>query len=115
MSTRRAAGPDRDRIGRVAAMEISLENASAALSRLEAALDGYDTARAELDVLAAYYESPDWLSDYEADERGEFPSDLPRGVLSQDAVWDLLTARDALCKRMAALAAGGSSSGKDTD
>lgn len=96
-------------------MQISLEITSAALSRLEAALDGYDAARMELDALAAYYESPDWLSDYEADERGELPADLPRGVLSQDAVWDLLTARDALCKRMAALAAGGSSSGKDTE
>ena len=30
------------------------------------------------------------LEDYEADERGEFPPDLKRGVLSQDALFDLL-------------------------
>ena len=28
--------------------------------------------------------------DYEADERGELPPDLKRGVLSQDALYDLL-------------------------
>jgi hypothetical protein len=27
---------------------------------------------------------------YEADERGELPPDLKRGVLSQDALYDLL-------------------------
>ena len=42
---------------------------------------------AELD---AYYTSGLWLEDYEADERGELPPDLKRGVLSQDALFDLL-------------------------
>ena len=31
--------------------------------------------------------------DYEADERGELPPDLKRGVLSQDALYDLLEER----------------------
>ncbi|MBR6376765.1 MAG: DUF4298 domain-containing protein [Oscillospiraceae bacterium] len=40
--------------------------------------------------LEAYYSSGQWLEDYEADERGELPPDLKRGVLSQDALYDLL-------------------------
>ncbi len=40
--------------------------------------------------LRDYYENGQWLRDYEADERGELPSDLKRGVLSQDGLWDLL-------------------------
>ena len=40
--------------------------------------------------LREYYESGQWLLDYEADERGELPRDLKRGVLSQDGLWDLL-------------------------
>ena len=40
--------------------------------------------------LVDYYESGRWLKDYEADERGELPRDLKRGVLSQDGLWDLL-------------------------
>ncbi|MBQ1405132.1 MAG: DUF4298 domain-containing protein [Clostridia bacterium] len=30
------------------------------------------------------------ISPYEADERGELPPDLKRGVLSQDALYELL-------------------------
>lgn len=46
-------------------------------------------------VLAAYLESGQWLQDYERDERGELPAELKRGVLSQDALYDLLTELDA--------------------
>ena len=44
----------------------------------------------KLRLLDAYYTSGQWRDDYEADERGEFPPDLKRGVLSQDALYDLL-------------------------
>ena len=41
-------------------------------------------------ALETYYTSGQWLEDYEADERGELPPDLKRGVLSQDGMYDLL-------------------------
>ena len=41
--------------------------------------------------LREYYENGQWLRDYEADERGELPRELKRGVLSQDGLWDLLS------------------------
>ena len=41
-------------------------------------------------TLAAYQASGDWMRDYELDERGMLPADLKRGVLSQDALYDLL-------------------------
>lgn len=44
-----------------------------------------------LRLLSEYYASGAWLDDYEADERGELPPDLKRGVLSQDALFDLLS------------------------
>ena len=40
--------------------------------------------------LLEYYLGGQWLRDHEADERGELPRDLKRGVLSQDAIWNLL-------------------------
>ena len=43
-----------------------------------------------LSELCAYYESGQWLKDYELDEKGLLPPSLKRGVLSQDAVYDLL-------------------------
>ena len=44
----------------------------------------------KLRLLDAYYTSGEWREDYEVDERGELPRDLKRGVLSQDALYDLL-------------------------
>ena len=44
----------------------------------------------KLRLLDVYYTSGEWRDDYEADERGELPPDLKRGVLSQDALYDLL-------------------------
>lgn len=43
-----------------------------------------------LEELTAYYDSPLWLADYGADEKGLLPPDLKRGVLSQDGVYNLL-------------------------
>ena len=51
-------------------------------------------------VLRKYQESGQWLLDYECDERGELPADLKRGVLSEDAVYDLITDHSALMARM---------------
>ena len=54
----------------------------------------YDQARETGHIpqaLIAYYESGQWLQDYEADERGELPRNLKRGVLSQDGLWELLS------------------------
>jgi len=44
----------------------------------------------KLRLLDEYYTSGEWREDYEADERGELPPELKRGVLSQDALYDLL-------------------------
>ena len=44
----------------------------------------------KLRLLEGYYTSGQWREDYEADERGELPPGLKRGVLSQDALYDLL-------------------------
>ena len=44
----------------------------------------------KLRLLDAYYTSGKWREDYEADEQGELPPDLKRGVLSQDTLYNLL-------------------------
>ena len=62
------------------------------LNRIQAWLKDETSGSVEDDVrvLDAYYRSPLWRSDYEADEAGELPLDLPRGVLSEDAVYNVL-------------------------
>ncbi len=44
----------------------------------------------------AHYIFSEWREDYEADERGEIPPDLTRGVLSQDALFDLLVGAETI-------------------
>ena len=68
-----------DRIERVEKYERLFEEAAAS----------HDPEK--LRLLDAYYSSGQWLEDYEADERGELPPDLKRGVLSQDALHGLLS------------------------
>ena len=49
------------------------------------------SVREDVSILEEYYHSPLWRSDFEADEAGMLPSDLKRGVLSEDAVYNALT------------------------
>jgi hypothetical protein len=48
--------------------------------------------REKAEELAAYYESEDWRQDFADDEAGLLPRDLPRGVLSEDGIWNALEA-----------------------
>lgn len=59
----------------------------------------YDRVRKDLAILAQYEESKLWLEDYEADERGEIPRELKRGVLSQDALDDLFESAKTISPR----------------
>ncbi len=45
------------------------------------------------------------MKDFEADEAGKLPSDLKRGVLSEDAVYDLIIDNRDLVVRMMRIAA----------
>ena len=75
------------RIARICAMEKRMERAKAALAAGE-----LSAAEEDMLALSAYYSGGQWLADYEADERGELPRGLKRGVLSQDGLYDLLEA-----------------------
>ncbi len=51
----------------------------------------YRTLLPDIERLKHYYESGQWQTDYEADEAGLIPSDLKRGILSQDALYDFFS------------------------
>lgn len=77
-------------IQRIAAMEAAFDRVSAAVEALEAALDGYETVKVDIDRLTEYLGTGAWLADFEADESGLVPQDIKRGVLSEDGLYDLL-------------------------
>ena len=51
---------------------------------------GTGDVKEDIRILEEYYRSPSWRVDFEADEAGELPPDLLRGVLSEDAVYNAL-------------------------
>lgn len=78
------------RIDRIKKMEAILDEANASLDELETAVSRYAALQKEIEKLETYYTGGQWRKDYEADEAGKLPKDLKRGVLSEDAVYDLL-------------------------
>ena len=54
------------------------------------AIEDFHALQPDMAELEAYYDGPDWRADFEADEAGRLPKDLKRGVLSEDAVYNLL-------------------------
>ena len=89
-----------EQIARIRNMERRLNRASAAVKRLDAALDQWDAVQEAIATLEEYYGSDLWKQDFADDEAGLLPADLKRGVLSEDAVWNLLTACKELKERL---------------
>ena len=75
---------------RIVAMEAAFDRTAAAVKNLMEALDAYETVRVDIDRLTDYLDSGAWREDFEADEAGFVPVDLKRGVLSEDALYNLL-------------------------
>ena len=79
------------RIERITHMENLLDKSTEVIARLEQALEDFAALQPDVAELEAYYTSPQWRKDFEADETGKLPKDLKRGVLSEDGIYDLLT------------------------
>ncbi len=84
------------RIERISMMEDRYDEISRVLAALDEAVDEYEDFKSELDALRDYMDSGQWKDDYEADEAGQIPSDLKRGVLSEDGLYNLLHDADAI-------------------
>ena len=86
----------KERINNIIAMESNLDLSKAAVDELSAAFDRYLAVQDKLKALSEYYSSRQWMEDFCDDEKGLFPADLKRGVLSEDAVYNLLSDNTAL-------------------
>lgn len=91
---------NRQQTARIRKMESYLDEASVLIRELSAALDRYEEIEDKYYKLEDYYGSTRWMADHEADEAGRLPDDLKRGVLSEDAVYDLLIEHRELMTRL---------------
>lgn len=85
-----------EQLERIKQMEDILDRSAAALAALSDGLEQYQAILPELQTLCEYYEGGLWMQDYDADCAGKLPPDLKRGVLSEDAVYDLLAKHERL-------------------
>ena len=77
-------------VERISLMEACFDLLQRTEKENPAALREDPSVKAMLQTLTGYYESGQWLRDYELDEIGFLPRDLKRGGLSQDAVYHFL-------------------------
>ncbi len=94
-----------DRTERIREMEGLMDRASAAVKDMDRALADFEAVRESVEALERYYASDEWMEDFEADEAGELPGDLKRGVLSEDGLFELLDEDKQLFVRMLKLCA----------
>ena len=76
---------------RITHMEKCLDDSRRAIDSLAHALEMYRDVQGKIIELSSYYGGEDWRKDFADDEAGRLPADLKRGVLSEDAVYDLLS------------------------
>lgn len=95
-----------EQIERIREMERCLDASERAIRELSEALSAFEEVQPRYRKLSDYYGSDLWMKDFEADEAGKLPRDLKRGVLSEDAVYDLITENRELLVRMLKLVTG---------
>lgn len=93
-----------EQLERITYMETLLDDATEAVSTLAAALERYTSMQGKLQELDAYYTSRDWRQDFDDDSSGKLPANLKRGVLSEDAVYDLLEQNAQLLRTLRSVA-----------
>lgn len=77
-------------IKRIEDLEYKFNEVSRVMAALDMAFDEYTDIKDWIGELKDYMESGQWRKDFEADEKGEIPEDLKRGILSEDGLFDLL-------------------------
>ena len=90
-------------IERIEHMEQNMERVMHAVRVLDDALNEYEAAQEALHELESYYGSDTWKQDFADDEQGKLPQNLKRGVLSEDAIWNLLEDSRNLKERLGRL------------
>ena len=75
---------------RVAKNSVRFREVEDAVKQAEIGVDMLLDQWTNICILNEYLDSGEWQSDFEADERGEIPKDFPRGVLSEDGLYNVL-------------------------
>lgn len=81
---------DENAVERIQEMEEILDRANKVIDEIGSKISELEALQPDIQKLEKYYTGKEWKADFKLDEEGKLPSDLKRGVLSEDAVYDLL-------------------------
>ena len=81
---------EQDKIQRIQRMESHLNDYAKTLEDTKKAVDRLKENQESYIQLRDYYSSQAYFDDLDLSNQADFPTDLPCGVLSEDAVYDLL-------------------------
>lgn len=88
----------------ISKMETILDDHWALIDQLEALLKAFSEHQKEYRQLADYYSSQQFLTDFDEANSPYFPKDIKCGVLSEDAVFNLLTKKHQIALQMLEIA-----------
>lgn len=71
------------------------------IENLNKAIDEYTEYEKHYQKLKKYYNSKEYFDDLEKEEKGMYPEELPRGIFSEDAIFDLFGEKQNLGFKMA--------------
>ncbi len=86
-------------LDRVIYMENLYDRINEALESQDNPVERLGQLQEEINELETYYLGSDWLEDFDAEKRDEFPKNLNRGILTEDAIYDLLSDIDEIMER----------------
>ena len=89
-----------DQLERITIMEQKMRMIKENMDYLYVGLQNYLNLLPQMKELEDYYESQKWMNDHDDDEQGRLPSDLKRGVLSEDGVWNIFEEREECLQMM---------------
>ena len=86
-------------IERIIKNEERLDSTLSSIKKLEDSLNEFKLNKKNIQLLKKYYGSPNWFKDKECYESNTIPK-IKAGVLSEDAVWNMLDDIDNLIIEM---------------
>lgn len=95
------------RLKNITEMENILNSTDELISQMEKLLEKWELNQQDFNELMNYYNNEERWKDLEDDRLNIIPQDLPRGVLSEDAVFDTYGNRKDLLIKMIKLGVAG--------
>ena len=79
-----------DQIDRINKYEYILNNSNQIIKNLEKTINDLNNIQSDIKSLNDYYGSSEWYQDIDDDKLGLLPKDINKGILSEDAIYNLL-------------------------